>query len=536
MSSETTDKLEAADTSYVTIKTVSLTPEPKALTEPALTDKNASGDAEQLSSVVNDQMHLIRLDDNDDELADKLDTLEAGASNNNSNNSEIVTVPPNKTAPQSSADTALNTPPMVPLTKPSRSATDAKEEDVEDANYRSKYYTDENSLAMTSMATMRRAQTKTMEDKIPCWLTMDIHLLDILLAQETFEINAWLFVFFYDKDKTFVSQLSEKAKQTIATKRYIPYDDLNVKIRKKLPLKSSFLLNASNFDFRRAYLECSDMTKNVWKLYFRFSAHCAEHMELAHFPFDQQFLNLQLVYRVQDFYFLSECPEWIKVEDEYQTFKMDVPIKLTVKDSIKSQWVVEEPWIDLRKQREGYKFHFSLIRLRVRRQPAFYLVNAVLPLFLVVLCSFASLVMPTDEFVNDKLAYIVTLLLTVTAFQYSISADLPKTSETTLMDKYILLAYGILTFFVLEIAVVFEIDKRNPDLARVIDYSIGGIMAVLWLGIGARFVWGYWVMNHYDIDWDAVSHEEMHGWSKDMKGDTKYIGCATGKLLGTYDK
>ena len=38
----------------------------------------------------------------------------------------------------------------------------------------------------------------------------------------------------------------------------------------------------------------------------------------------------------------------------------------------------------MRQDRGDYNFPFSLIRLRVRREPAFYLFNGVLPLFLVI--------------------------------------------------------------------------------------------------------------------------------------------------------
>ena len=49
--------------------------------------------------------------------------------------------------------------------------------------------------------------------------------------------------------------------------------------------------------------------------------------------------------------------------------------------------------------------------------------NAVLPIFLVLCCSFASFFMPVDEYLGDKLAYIITLLLTLTALATTELAD-----------------------------------------------------------------------------------------------------------------
>ena len=144
------------------------------------------------------------------------------------------------------------------------------------------------------------------------------------------------------------------------------YDDLSVSIRKKLPMKKSFLLNFSHCDKNKAYLELHDDKRNIWKLYFRFNAHCAEHMELHSFPFDAQFLNMQICYRVQDYYFSSQCPEWITYNEKYRQFQIHRPIKLTITASIKSQWQIEEPWIDFRlKHGKEFDFHFSVIRLRV---------------------------------------------------------------------------------------------------------------------------------------------------------------------------
>lgn len=100
----------------------------------------------------------------------------------------------------------------------------------------------------------------------------------------------------------------------------------------------------------------------------------------------------------------------------------------------------EDPWIDLRKKRPDYNYHFSVIRLRVVRDPFFYIFMDVLPLFLVIAVSFAHYAMSMEDFLGDKFSYLITLLLTTAAFQYSMNEDLPNTPELT---RYTFILYEI---------------------------------------------------------------------------------------------
>eukprot|EP01083_Nonionella_stella_P097271 273400_1 len=377
------------------------------------------------------------------------------------------------------------------------------------------------------------ASSFTGGSKIPCWMSLDVHLVDIILQSQQFVINGWLVVYFKDINNDFSVLFHKNALQTFHEQGYMDYDDLNVSIRKQLPLKQSFLLNATNIELKRSRLELEDQEQNIWKLYFRFNAFCADHFNLSTFPFDSQFLNLQILYRVQDFYFLSQCPPWVLNDTKNKIFQTHKPIKLSVKDSIKSQWRILEPWIDFRSERtKEYNFHFSVIRLRVSRDPVFYLVNGILPLFLVIACSFAQFVMPIDEYLGDKLAYIITLLLTMAALQYALSADLPKTPESTMVDLYILWGYAILSFFTLEIAMVYKIHSSGyEDIANIVDYVTVSIFAVSWMYRTGKFGRQYIRSRRHEVDWDKLSDQEMRGWSKDMHGNSKYMGVAKGRFV-----
>ena len=293
-------------------------------------------------------------------------------------------------------------------------------------------------------------------------------------------------------------------------------------------------------------------------------------------------MNLQIVYRVSDHYFLKTCPSWIKRDDneEYE-YDANEPIKLVVKDTVRTQWDILSPWIDFRSERgedngpkqssdssnPKFNFPFSVIRLRVKRKPVYYLVNGVLPICLVITCSFAAFVLPVEDKLAEKLSYIITLLLTLTAFQYAFSKDLPKTSESTMIDSYILTGYFILTFFVLEITIANKLETSDlGKVSFVFDYVTVGIFGAIWGWATLRFLIGYWqwtfgnftwsdcfkTMLHCqccrccackwhptlfirDADWIKMSKYEMTKWSQEM-GNEKNNKTKTKKYITVEEK
>ena len=42
-----------------------------------------------------------------------------------------------------------------------------------------------------------------------------------------------------------------------------------------------------------------------------------------------QFLNIMIVYRINDYKFLSECPEWILSDDKFKSFDYDKFVKVS---------------------------------------------------------------------------------------------------------------------------------------------------------------------------------------------------------------
>jgi hypothetical protein len=305
-------------------------------------------------------------------------------------------------------------------------------------------------------------------------------------------------------------------------------------------------------------------------MYLAFSAVLDEKLELSDFPFDGQFLNLKFTYNINHYRLGHKCPDWLLANGlrSCGRYYLTRPLQIAVKDSIQSQWRVLSPWMDLRlrgnvgkfghggdeavverktsienltknytiydpnaiQDEADFQFRFSLIRLRVIRQPGFYLYNGVLPLTLVVLCAFAAFAVDSDTNLGEKLSFVVTLLLTVSAFQYSLTVDLPQTSETTMIDTYILTAYCVLTIIVAEIAIVAAVVD-DPSLALQIDLVVAIICALIWTWFTGRFVVRYVkYRTGAHINWNAMSVREMRNWHRG-ENDSKFKVIEPGNLF-----
>eukprot|EP01083_Nonionella_stella_P265263 898760_1 len=161
-----------------------------------------------------------------------------------------------------------------------------------------------------------------------------------------------------------------------------------------------------------------DPANKCFHLHFSVICTLSERFELHQFPFDSQFLNIKVPYVITKFNFVTTIPDWVYPESRYG---YHIPIKCCKHDSV-AQWQLLTPWLDMRTDhsslinpKKKYQFYFSLIRLSVKRQPDYYLLYAILPLFLIVSTSFAifSLSNVDGDDLGDQLGYLVTLLLTL---------------------------------------------------------------------------------------------------------------------------
>jgi len=277
--------------------------------------------------------------------------------------------------------------------------------------------------------------------------------------------------------------------------------------------------NASNIELSGC--NAIELTFNekmkVFKLHIAFSARFDEYFENIdlEFPFEWQFLNIQIPYN-PDFIFAAALPDFVKeayVYREYWEFGPDMWNHAVVveKRANLMGWYLLDSWVDLRgmkwdkkhvaKKRNEYKhqFGFGVIKHRVVRNPTYYITYVILPLDLMVSSAFSIFFLnfddDEDEYTNslgDRLQILVTLLLTVAAFQLQIVDNLPFTDQYTLIDQYFLLAYFVLAGLTIESSLVRAL--KSP---RMHDIVYGIVFLSIWQIHSLQFAFKYFKFGGY---------------------------------------
>ena len=99
---------------------------------------------------------------------------------------------------------------------------------------------------------------------------------------------------------------------------------------------------------------------------------------------------------------------------------------------------MEDPWADfdiLQTPTPGYEHCLDeqppfKLRFRVERLPGFYVGSIIVPMVLIIVCCYASLVVPKGD-VADRLSVSITLMLATVAFKFVTSTILPPISYLT---------------------------------------------------------------------------------------------------------
>jgi hypothetical protein len=121
--------------------------------------------------------------------------------------------------------------------------------------------------------------------------------------------------------------------------------------------------------------------------------------------------------------------------------------------------------------KEVYKIHVILTR-----RPLSTLYRFVLPLFIITSYCFCSYFIRYDDF-PSRISNQLTILLTLTAFRFVIMSVIPDSGEQTMIDKYLLLCYGVYMIITIEILIssVWEFEL----LDRVLGRSFGCFWLIL---------------------------------------------------------
>jgi hypothetical protein len=179
--------------------------------------------------------------------------------------------------------------------------------------------------------------------------------------------------------------------------------------------------------------------------------------DLRRFPFDRQTLEVQ----VESFTWDRDHVQWIP-DDTITGFAEGLEIPEWRVLDVGSR-VEEVPVI-----RSGVPFSRYTLLIEVERQAGFYLWKVILPLLIIVALSWSVFWMSDERFAGRS-RISATGVLTIVAYQFVIAEDLPRVAYLTLLDKMMIISFGVLAITVLESLLVSRHQDTDPERTHRID-------------------------------------------------------------------
>jgi hypothetical protein len=187
----------------------------------------------------------------------------------------------------------------------------------------------------------------------------------------------------------------------------------------------------------------------------RSSATLSTVFDLRPFPFDRQTLDIFIHPSVSEDYLV-----------EFIGATGDAPISAEqrVYRSL-AQWTIEGLHVHVDSIEGIGKQPISEIHyvIEIKRQFGFYVWKVFIPLLLMVVLSWTVLWIDPSE-MSAQATVSVTTILTVIAFAFAISANLPKVPYLTFLDVFFLTCYGFVFITAIEITTVHLVGRTQDDL------------------------------------------------------------------------
>jgi hypothetical protein len=155
----------------------------------------------------------------------------------------------------------------------------------------------------------------------------------------------------------------------------------------------------------------------MWNQGYRVT--CRERFELEHFPFDSNDLSMDLRLNdpiTWDLYDLQiDIVQFNKIAIYQTEYELYIPVMKAGSPSHKAQSVI----------------------FQASRKPRYYIQNIVMMMFALSSLGLLSFVMDIAD-LGDRVATVLTVILTAVAFKFIIDGALPKVPYNTVIDYYIL--------------------------------------------------------------------------------------------------
>lgn len=224
----------------------------------------------------------------------------------------------------------------------------------------------------------------------------------------------------------------------------------------------------------------------------RFAGTFHERLELHHFPFDEQLLQILIVFncRREGVVPVEVSASGVEATVVNQGFRLhDLWYLVRPINAMSAPGKAGDGELNVREYTYGLpprSFPGLLLSGTVQRRPTYYLVNIALPMGSFVLLSFLQFTLPASENAHNRLAITLTLVLTAAAFKQSVSSMLPSISYLTLLDQYVMFSWAIIVLATFEGGLVSLIG--DPVVASWTDRVSFGVLFCMWLLAQARFL------------------------------------------------
>ena len=187
----------------------------------------------------------------------------------------------------------------------------------------------------------------------------------------------------------------------------------------------------------------------------KFSVELKSFFDLTKFPFDAQTLQVA----IESFAWDKDYIE-LNVDEQKTGFNPNLNLPEWKIGDIGTQ--IEQN-IEVRSKEPFSKF---LMQIKLIRKPGFYLWKVLIPLIILVIISWSVFWM-AEESLADRISFSLTGILTVVAYQFLISENLPNISYLTLMDAILSLSFVAIALTVAENIVVNWLNMENLKFMAV---------------------------------------------------------------------
>jgi len=200
--------------------------------------------------------------------------------------------------------------------------------------------------------------------------------------------------------------------------------------------------------------------------------------EVNDFPFDRQVINLDLF----EFVWRSDK------DSDYYFEAMKVVSFTTETISMLPEWDTYPAIIEARNVKKpgsgpsfGTRF---IVKLRLQRKEKYYITQIFMVTFLILSASLLPLALyPGDTFIGDRLSLHSSGLLTLVAFKYSVSHELPTVPYNTFASTFLTAQIVTLVAVSSESVLAYKIVNTlvDPDYLNIAEDILLYMLLLLWL-------------------------------------------------------